>query len=129
MKITHNVVGWFEIPVTNLDRAIQFYETVFGFTLNRQRIGSADMAWFPHFETGPGSPGALIHQEDHYRPSSSGTLVYFTAFSGDLANELSRVEGAGGKVEMDKREISPEIGFMAIFIDSEGNRVALHSRK
>ncbi len=129
MNITHNVVGWFEIPVTDMERAIQFYETVFGFSLIRQEIGSADMAWFPFLETEIGSPGALIYQPEHYRPSGQGTLVYFTAFSGDLSNELARVEKAGGKIEQPKREISPEIGYMAIFIDTEGNRVALHSRK
>ena len=118
MNITHNVVGWFEIPVANMDRAIQFYETVFGYSLDKHQIGSAVMAWFPFLETEIGSPGALIQQDEHYRPSATGTLLYFTAFSGDLANELSRVEGAGGKVEIPKREISPEIGFMAVFIDS-----------
>lgn len=129
MNITHNVVGWFEIPVANMDRAMKFYETVFGFKLDRQQMGSAEMAWFPFNETAMGSPGALIHQPDHYTPSDQGTLVYFTAFSGDLSNELELVEEAGGKVQAPKTEISPEIGFMGIFIDTEGNRVALHSRK
>lgn len=129
MEITHNVVGWFEIPVADLDRAIRFYETVFGFTLDRQQVGSADMAWFPFMETGMGSPGALIFQPENYKPSDQGTLVYFTAFSGDLANELGKVEKAGGKVQVPKTEISPDIGFMGVFIDTEGNRIAMHSRK
>lgn len=129
MKITHNVVGWFEIPVIDMDRAIQFYEAVFGVTLNRQKMGSAVMAWFPFMEKEIGSSGALIYQPDFYTPSQQGTLVYFTAFSGDLSIELGRVEKAGGKVMIPKTEISPEIGFMAVFTDSEGNRLALHSRK
>jgi predicted enzyme related to lactoylglutathione lyase len=55
--------------------------------------------------------------------------VYFTAFSGDLSEELSRVEGAGGKVLRDKTLITEEIGYMGIFCDTEGNRIAIHSRK
>lgn len=129
MKITHNVVGWFEIPVLNMERAIKFYETVFGFSLDKQQMGPAEMAWFPFSETAMGSAGALIHRPDFYTPSNQGTLVYFTAFSGDLSIELGKVEMAGGKVQMEKTEISPDIGFMGIFIDTEGNRVAVHSRK
>lgn len=128
MKITHNVVGWFEIPVADMDRAVRFYETVLGIELDRHKMGTAEMAWFPFLEKEVGSPGALIHEPEFYTPSAQGTLVYFTAFSGDLTNELGRVEGAGGKVEMQKRQISPEYGYMAIFLDTEGNRVALHSR-
>lgn len=128
MNIAHNVVGWFEIPVTVMERAIRFYETVFGFKLDRHQMGSADMAWFPSMDTGMGSPGALIFQPEFYKPSDQGTLVYFTAFSGDLSNELEKVEKAGGTVQIPKTEISPDIGFMALFIDTEGNRVAMHSR-
>ena len=128
MDIAHNVVGWFEIPVNDLDRAVKFYETVFGFTMERQTIGSAVMAWFPYHNEGMGSPGALLHDPEFSKPSSQGTIVYFTAFSGDLSNELSRVEKAGGRVEEPKRLISPEIGYMGVFTDTEGNRVALHSR-
>lgn len=128
MNITHNVVGWFEIPVHDLDRAAKFYETVFNCSLDRQTIGGADMAWFPSFETEIGSPGALIYNPEFYTPSEKGTMVYFTAFSGDLSNELGRVEKAGGKIVLPKTEIAPDIGHMAIFTDTEGNRVAMHSR-
>ena len=129
MDITHNVVGWFEIPVTDMERAIKFYETVFAFKLSRQQMGSADMAWFPMVEEGRGTPGSLIYLPGAYTPSPEGTLVYFTAFSGDLSEELSRVEGAGGKVLQEKTLITEEIGYMGIFLDTEGNRIAIHSRK
>ena len=125
----NNVVGWFEIPVTDMDRAISFYEKVFGFNIQKNILGELVMGWFPFKEDGLGSPGSLCYHPEFYKPSAEGTLVYFTAHSGDLANELSRVEEAGGKVLMPKRQISPEHGFMALFIDSEGNRVALHSRE
>jgi predicted enzyme related to lactoylglutathione lyase len=125
----NNMVGWFEIPVTNMERAIAFYERVFELKLDRHPMGELDMSWFPWSEEGSGSPGTLIHYPAAYKPSTEGVLVYFTAHSGDLANELSRVEAAGGKVLQGKTQISEDHGFMALLIDSEGNRVALHSRE
>jgi predicted enzyme related to lactoylglutathione lyase len=62
-------------------------------------------------------------------PSMEGVLLYFTAASGDLSVELARVQGAGGKVLLPKTLISEEIGYMAVLVDSEGNRMAIHSRK
>jgi predicted enzyme related to lactoylglutathione lyase len=69
-----------------------------------------------------------VRQPEHYTPSTDGTLVYFTAHSGDLANELGRVEAAGGKVLLPKRLITEDIGYMGLFLDTEGNKLALHSR-
>ena len=129
MEITHNVVGWFEIPVTDMNRAVKFYETVFGFTLTREKMGPLDMAWFPGIRDSMGAGGSLVYHLDHYIPSAAGTLVYFTAFSGDVSIELSRVEAAGGKVIQPRTLISEEVGYMGLFLDSEGNRIALHSRK
>ena len=128
MDITHNVVGWFEVPVQNMDRAVKFYETVFGFKLSRHQMGPLDMAWFPTVDKGMGAPGSLVYNKEAYRPSTDGVLVYFTAFSGDLSIELSRVEAAGGKMLQPKRLISEEYGSMELFLDTEGNRIALHSR-
>jgi predicted enzyme related to lactoylglutathione lyase len=124
-----NVVGWFEIPVMDMQRAIEFYETVFAFKMHRQKLDGLDMAWFPFDESGTGSSGALVHAPDYYQPSSKGILIYFTARSGDLSEELSRVNDAGGEVIQAKKMISDDIGFMGLFLDSEGNRIALHSRK
>ena len=124
-----NVVGWFEIPVSDMDRAIRFYEKVFDFKIDRQPMGPLDMGWFPMAEgDAPGSGGSLVRHPDYYKPSADGTLVYFTAHSGDLNNELGRVETAGGKVLQKKTLITEDIGYMALFIDTEGNRIALHSR-
>jgi hypothetical protein len=124
----NNAVGWFEMPVDDMERAIGFYEKVFGFKLERHKMGNIDMAWFPYVPEGLGSGGSLVYAPDHYKPSKDGVLVYFTAHSGDLSNELSRVSEAGGNVLLGKTQISEEHGFMALIIDSEGNRVALHSR-
>lgn len=120
-------VGWFEIPVADMERAIQFYETVFETELSRNKMGDFDMAWFPWDEDAKGAGGSLVHHKDSYTPSREGSLIYFS--SEDVDNELSRIEDAGGKILRPKTEISPDVGFMALFVDTEGNRIALHSRK
>jgi uncharacterized protein len=122
-----NLVGWFEIPVANMDRAIKFYEQVLGIKLFRNKMGPLDMAWFPWTKDGAGATGSLIHHSDFYKPSADGTLVYFNSLSGNLSDELSRVESAGGKVLIQKKLIALDVGYMAVFLDSEGNRIALHS--
>jgi len=125
----NNAVGWFEIPVSDMERAMVFYEKVLDLKMQRMQMGPLDMAWFPWTETGAGSPGSLVYHADFYKPSTDGVLIYLTAHSGDLNNELGRVEDAGGKVLQPKTKISDEYGFMALILDSEGNRVALHSRQ
>jgi uncharacterized protein len=124
-----NMVGWFEIPVTDMERAITFYEAVFAVKLSRHPMGPLDMAWFPSNETAPGAAGSLAKHADHYRPSIDGTLIYFSSITGDLSDELARVAAVGGKVLMPKTQIAPDVGYMAVFVDTEGNRLALHSRK
>lgn len=124
-----NVVGWFEIPVINMDRAIKYYEAVFDIKLSRHLLGPIDMAWFPAVEEGAGTPGSLVYNERAYKPSMDGVLIYFTALSGDLSIELGKVEKSGGKILLPKTQISEEVGYMALFSDSEGNRIALHSAK
>ncbi|NRA94009.1 MAG: VOC family protein [Psychroserpens sp.] len=121
-----NMVGWFEIPVHDMARAQKFYETVFDVQIAIHDFGGILMGWFPFDESKPGSTGTLIKQES-YIPSQEGTLVYFN--SQDVQKELNRVEEAGGIIYHPKTQISPEHGFMAVFIDTEGNRVALHSRQ
>ncbi|MCB0733910.1 MAG: VOC family protein [Flavobacteriales bacterium] len=130
MNPPHNLVGWFEIPVSDMPRAIAFYEAVFGFKLAFHDLGNLQMAWFPTAEdqTAMGATGTLVYNEEYYHPSDKGILIYFTAFSGDMNIELKRVEEAGGTVLIPKRQISPDHGYMGVFLDSEGNRVALHHR-
>lgn len=129
MELSRNVVGWFEIPVQDMARAMKFYERMLDVQLDRHQLGPLDMAWFPALEDAGGAAGSLVKQPEHYQPSTEGVLVYFTAHSGNLQNELNRVKNAGGKVLQEKTQISEEIGYMALFLDSEGNRIALHSRK
>lgn len=123
-----NPVGWFEIPVTNMDRAIKFYEEVFNVKLDRHEMGETHMAWFPMKLNGSGSAGTLIEHKKFYKPSQEGTLVYFTAKSGDVATEAAAAVKAGGSIVVEKKNIG-EHGFIAIVKDSEGNRIGLHSMK
>lgn len=126
--MNQNVVGWFEIPVSDMDRAVKFYETVFEVKLHRQPMGELDMSWFPWVENGTGSAGSLVYHKEFYSPSQNGTLVYFTSKAGDLSVELDRVEEAGGTIVVPRTQITEDIGYMAVILDTEGNRVALHSR-
>ena len=121
----HNMVGWFEIPVNDMNRAKAFYEAVFKVKIEIHDFGGMLMGWFPFDESKPGATGTLIKQ-DTYIPSQEGTLVYFV--SENVQNELDRVEAAGGTLYQPKTQISPEHGYMGVFIDSEGNRIALHSK-
>ncbi len=120
-----NMVGWFEIPVSNIVRAKKFYEAVFKVEIQVIDFGELLMGWFPsQGAEAYGSPGTLVKQES-YIPSKEGTMVYF--MSKDVQIELDRIVAAGGKIYQAKKQISPEYGYMGVFIDTEGNRVALHS--
>ena len=122
-----NIITWFEIPVTDMDRAIKFYETVFGYSLSRNTMGTLDMAWFPGDQEGTAVSGGLVCFPDFYKPSHDGSLMYFASPSGDLENELSKVVAAGGTIMQPKKLIAEGIGYMGLFTDTEGNRLAMHS--
>jgi predicted enzyme related to lactoylglutathione lyase len=120
-------VGWFEIPVQDMDRAIGFYEIVFDCKLDKQVMGDFQMAWFPWDESKGGAGGSLVFHRQFYAPSAhAGALIYFS--SEDCALELAKVTEAGGTVQLEKRLIAPDIGYMGVFLDSEGNRIAIHSK-
>ena len=126
MDMRENLVGWFEIPVTDMERAANFYNSVFDLKIEVQNFGGVLMGWFPFNEERPGASGSLIQQESYIPSSKEGVLIYFS--SEDVNNELSRVEAAHGTILQQKTQISPEVGYMALFLDTEGNRIALHSR-
>jgi predicted enzyme related to lactoylglutathione lyase len=126
--MTKHAIDWFEIPTADFQRGIAFYEAIFQFKLNSMVLGNGlKMAMFPVANPAEAVGGALTHHPDFYKPSQDGTLVYLNA-DPDLAAVLGRVEKAGGRIQVPKTQISPEHGFMAVFTDSEGNRMALHSR-
>ena len=124
---SQNAVVWFEIPATDFKRAVRFYETVLGASLMLQEMpGWPRMAIFPYSqETGVG--GSIMDATPTNQPSTGGVTIYLNA-GDDLAGPLSKVDAAGGKTLLPKTLICEEIGYMAHFIDTEGNRVALHSR-
>lgn len=123
-----NLIGWVEIPVTDMDRARTFYEAVFKFEIQVHPLGELVMGWFPYAQGKEGAPGSLVQHREAYKPSEThGPVIYFSCK--DLQEELDRVEAAGGHILQPKTQISEDIGFMALFRDSEGNRIALHSRK
>ena len=121
------MVGWFEIPVTNMERAKVFYEKVFNVEIGIHDLGGLIMGWFPGVQGKTGTSGSLV-QHDMYTPSATdGPLIYFTCE--DVENEISRVQSAGGEILKPKTEIGGGHGFMALMKDTEGNRIALHSLK
>lgn len=124
MEMTQNALNWFEIPVTDFARAKAFYSAVFDFAMPEMQMGPNTMGFLLH-EQGKGVGGAIVKGEGCV-PSQAGTLVYLAA-GNDLSTVLGRVEAAGGRILLGKTQITPEIGYFALFTDCEGNRLGLHS--
>ena len=123
----NNAISWFEIPATDLTRATKFYEAIFSTTLVPMDMPNIKMRMFPITDIQNGVGGAVVDSGGFHKPSSTeGPLIYLNG-NPDLQNVLSKVEAAGGSILVAKTEISPDSGFMAVFIDSEGNRIGLHS--
>jgi uncharacterized protein len=121
-----NVAVWFEIPVNDLARAIGFYETVFAVTLTQSGCPSGipmRIALFPADKTAV--TGCLLEHEDA-KPGADGSILYLNG-GADLAVPLARAVEAGARVVVPKTAINAEMGYFAQFIDSEGNRIGLHS--
>lgn len=120
-----NAINWFEIPVKNIDQAKKFYEAIIGANMQEMEAMGMKSAFFPaNMQNGIG--GCLIEGQG-YEPSAKGSLIYLNGGE-DLTNVLSKVEAAGGKIVLPKTSLGPN-GFMAHFIDTEGNKIGLHSRK
>lgn len=122
-----NALNWFEIPVSDFDRAKKFYETIFNYKMPENMMGDVRMGFFLHDFQNQKVGGAICKSEMH-KPSSEGSLVYLNC-QPDLQVVLDKVENAGGKIIKPKTKISEEqnIGFWALIADTEGNKVALHS--
>jgi len=123
-----NAISWFEIPASDLARAQTFYETIFKIQMVQMDFPGIQMRMFPVDD--PTNPhavsGAIVLSPGFYVPAANGTMVYLNA-NPDVQLVLDLVEAAGGSIVVPKTLISDEIGHMAVFMDSEGNRVALHS--
>ncbi|MBX2844365.1 MAG: VOC family protein [Flammeovirgaceae bacterium] len=118
-----NAINWFEIPSSNYERALDFYGKVFNTELYQQDIMGIKMAFLP---CGEGEVGGAICYGDGNKPSENGARVYLNGGE-DLSIPLSKIEAAGGKVVLPKTKISDEIGYMATFLDTEGNQISFHS--
>lgn len=122
-----NAISWFEIGTTDLERATKFYETIFGVTLIPMDLPNIKMRMFPLDDMMTQVGGALVDSGGFHKPSATdGPLVYLNG-NPDVQQVLDKVEAAGGKILVPKTEISPEYGYMAVIMDSEGNRIGLHS--
>jgi predicted enzyme related to lactoylglutathione lyase len=119
-----NPVAYFEIPVTDLDRAMKFYTQVFGFSLERDTVDGIELAWLPYDPQAPGATGALAKGEI-YVPTRNGAVIYFS--TADIDATLARVTALGRPVLYPKTDTG--YAFVAEFEDSEGNRIALLQRK
>ncbi len=125
MKTSENALNWFEIPVLDINRAMKFYETIFNIKMNYLEMEGLKMASFIADDMTGKVSGALSQSEMHI-PGKNGVIVYLNG-NPDLEIPLSMVEGAGGKVVMSKTFVNENVGYMAFIMDTEGNRVALHS--
>ena len=127
MKTGEHAVVWAEIPVLNFDRAKEFYEKIFEFEMYVEKMGAHHLGFLPMQKDSKGVGAAIVQGQD-YTPSSLGSKVYL--YGGDDLDEvLKRVEPADGKIIQHKKKITDEIGYFAVFEDTEGNHVCLHSMK
>jgi uncharacterized protein len=121
-----NAVGWFEVPVADMARAKKFYGAVLGAKFETMPMPGMEMESFAGGDMeAAGAPGALV-KSDQMKPSQTGTVVYFAC--DDVAEGLKRVDKAGGKSVMPKTSIG-EYGFIGGFVDTEGNKLFLHSAR
>ena len=122
-----NFVTWFEIPVTDFNRAVEFYRTVMNTHIETVEYGPMMMSFFDIGKTQRGAFGAIVLGPG-YEPSGNGVRIAFSCMD-DMQAYLDRVEPAGGKIIQSRTQISEEYGYAARFEDPDGNRIGLHSEK
>ena len=122
--VIKDYVSWFEIPATDFQQAVHFYNQIYGIEMEQNITDVNAMAFFP---VTSGIGGAVIAGPGSI-PSDTGPLIYLNG-GDDLNNVLNKIEEAGGRIVMPKTLISKDAGYFAIFIDSQGNKLALHSKK
>lgn len=127
MSDAAHLINWFEIPVNDFERAKAFYEQILDFKMETMQMGDAQMGFFK-YESGAGVTGGAICKGPSYFVTHKGPKLYFNG-NPDLSVILERVPSAGGEVLVKKEQITPEIGYMAVFKDTEGNHIYLHSEQ
>ncbi len=122
-----NAVGWFDVYVSNMERASKFYEAVLGQKLETigDPTGESHMKSFPTNMSCYGSGGALV-QSKHAKPGAGGTMIYFSVE--DCLSPQSKVPSAGGKIIRPKFSIG-SFGWVSLCEDTEGNHIGFHSMK
>jgi len=123
-SIQKDFLSWFEIPSINFDEAVDFYSQIFDIQMKQVVMGDYLMAFFP----AQGGIGGAIVKGPGSVPNDTGPLLYLNGGK-DLGDILNKVPEAGGRIVLDKTLISEDAGHFAIFIDTEGNKLALHSKK
>lgn len=125
MDKSTNALNWFEIPATDIQRAINFYQHVFDIKMETMDMMDSKMAFFP-FEPGSGKLSGALIQGEHHKPSTEGTFVYLNA-NPSMDESLAKIEAAGGKILNPKTSLGDGHGFCAYMMDTEGNCVGIHS--
>lgn len=123
-SIQKNFVSWFEIPAINFHQAVDFYSQIFDLQMTQVETGDYLMAFFP----AQGGIGGAIVKGPGSVPNDTGPLLYLNGGK-DLNDVLNKVPEAGGRIVLEKTLISEDSGHFAIFLDPEGNKLALHSKK
>lgn len=119
----NNLISIVEIPISDFQRAVKFYQTILGVTIEEMEMGDVTMGVLPNEE---GTVNVVLAKGADYKPTADGAVLYLNAGK-DLQPMLDKVKQNGGQVIVPKTEISPEMGYFALFIDTEGNKLGLHS--
>jgi uncharacterized protein len=119
----NNNMVWFELPVSDLERAKAFYEAIFVTELQTHQ-NFPGIAMFPKADDST-LTGALAHDPDA-KPSTEGAIVYLNC-DGQLDAVLSRAQKAGAQLLQEVAQLPGNMGWVAQFRDLDGNRVGLHA--
>jgi len=118
-----NLISIIEIPTSDLKRAIGFYQSILGLQLEEAEMGDIKMGVFPSED---GAVNVVLVNGSDYKPTTDGSVLYLN-YGDNLQTILDKIEPNGGQVILPKTEVSPEMGYYALFIDTEGNKLGLHS--
>jgi uncharacterized protein len=121
-----NAINWFEIPVTDINRANKFYESIFDIKMSTMEMAGFEMVFFPSSDNMEGKVSGALVKGDMHKPSMDGVVVYLNA-NPDIQGIIDKVKHNGGKIIMPRTLVNEQVGYMAFFIDTEGNRIALHA--
>jgi uncharacterized protein len=127
LSASTNALNWFEIPVTDTARAKKFYETILDIQMQTDTMMGMEMTMFPYdMQASNGKVSGSLVKGPMHKPSMDGSVVYLNA-NPSIQAVIDKIETAGGKVLMPRTLINEQIGYMAFFADTEGNRMALHA--